>query len=107
MEAVALPTHPVGKCAEFEIKSSAGLLSHVLWSVVCVCAQLRGWVRVERRISTVVSNKCKAHTPEPTDQSIMFHKAVENISAVLGQRAVILLTHHGCHAHRTISDMEN
>ena len=43
VEAVTLPTHPVGKCAEFEVKSSAVccLVYSGLW---CVCAQLRGWV---------------------------------------------------------------
>ena len=61
-------THPVGKCAEFEIKSSAAccLMYSGLW---CVCAQLRGWVgwRGEFRLLFQVSSD--AQTPEPTDQS--------------------------------------
>ena len=57
-EAVTLPTHPVGKCAGFEVKPSAAccLMYSGLW---CVCAKLRGWVgwRGEFPLFQISANK--------------------------------------------------
>ena len=69
VEAVTLPTHPVGKCAEFEIKSSVCLLFHMYSGLWCVCAQLRGWVGWGGEFPLLFQISAR------TNGSIMLHKS--------------------------------